>query len=143
MCSNPAKPDGSSCNDGNFCTFDEACHAGVCGGGQAITCSTPGDACHEASVCEPSTGQCVNAPKPDGTPCSDANACTQTDTCQAGVCTGDDPVVCESPDECHIAVCRPATGACKVRRKRPGYPACMAELRQANKAKKGGKGKKK
>jgi hypothetical protein len=144
MCSNPAKPDGSSCNDGNFCTFDEACHAGVCDGGQAITCSTPGDACHEAAVCEPSTGRCVNAPKPDGTPCSDDNLCTQTDTCQAGACTGGDPVICESPDECHVATCRPATGACRVRRKRPGFQSCMQELRQATRGHKGkGKGKKK
>jgi hypothetical protein len=142
MCSSPAKPDGSMCNDGDLCTYDDTCHAGVCTGGTPITCSTPGDACHEAATCEPSTGQCVNAPKPDGTPCSDANACTQTDTCQAGACTGGDEVECDSPDPCHVGVCRPRSGTCKVRRMQPGFRACMRVLRQANKQKNNdGKGK--
>jgi hypothetical protein len=124
MCSNPAKPDGTSCDDGNLCTFSESCHAGVCVAGNAITCNTPGDACHEASVCDPSTGQCVNPSKPDGTSCDDDNACTQTDTCQTGACTGGDPVVCESPDPCHVAICRPRSGSCKVKRSQP-FQACM------------------
>jgi uncharacterized repeat protein (TIGR03803 family) len=38
-CSNPTKPDGSSCNDGNECTDDEVCTNGRCGGG-SITCTS-------------------------------------------------------------------------------------------------------
>jgi hypothetical protein len=143
MCSNPAKPEGASCNDGNACTFDEACHAGVCGGGQTVTCNTPGDACHEAATCNPSTGQCENAPKPDGTPCSDENNCTQTDSCQAGACTGGDPVICEAPNDCFTAMCKPRSGKCKVKRA-PRFRQCMRELKGKNKPKKGnGKGKNK
>jgi hypothetical protein len=139
MCSNPAKADGAACSDDNACTLGESCHAGVCGGGSAVTCSTPGDACHEAAVCDPSTGQCVNPPKADGTPCDDANECTETDTCQAGACTGGDPVLCEQPDQpCHYAICRPRTGLCKVKRDRP-FLACMRAWRAAHpKGKKNG-----
>ena len=39
----------------------------------------------------------------EGAGCSDANACTQTDTCQTGVCTGSNPVVCAPSDTCHVA----------------------------------------
>ena len=50
---------------------------------------------------------------PDGTPCDDGSACTQTDTCQAGVCVGSNPVVCTASDQCHVAgTCDPATGLC-------------------------------
>ena len=34
-CSNPAKPDGTACDDGDPTTKNDACHAGVC---QGITC---------------------------------------------------------------------------------------------------------
>ena len=126
LCSNPTKPDGASCNDGNACTFDETCHAGSCGGGHSVVCATPGDACHEAGVCDPATGACVNPPKPDGTPCSDDNKCTQTDTCQAGTCTGADPVLCEAPSPCHTAMCKPHSGKCKVKRKKP-FKQCLKD----------------
>lgn len=50
---------------------------------------------------------------PDETPCDDGNACTQTDTCQAGVCVGSNPIVCTALDQCHVAgTCDPATGQC-------------------------------
>ena len=56
---------------------------------------------------------CSNPTKADGTPCNDGNACTQTDTCQAGTCTGANPVTCAAPDQCHDAgTCNPATGVC-------------------------------
>ena len=37
---------------------------------------------------------CSNPNAPNGTACNDGNACTQTDTCQTGACTGANPVVC-------------------------------------------------
>lgn len=49
----------------------------------------------------------------NGTPCDDGNPCTQTDTCQAGVCNGSNPVTCPAPDQCHLAgVCDTSTGVC-------------------------------
>jgi Tol biopolymer transport system component len=48
-----------ACDDGNACTSGDACHVGVCAGGNV----------------------------PDGTACDDTVTCSGPDTCQAGVCT--------------------------------------------------------
>src|SRR5204862_6223641 len=61
------------------------------------------DQCHAAGVCDPATGTCSNPAKPDGAACDDGSACTRTDTCQAGTCTGTNPVVCAPADQCHTA----------------------------------------
>ncbi len=43
--------------------------------------------------------------------CNDNNACTQTSTCQTGMCTGANPVVCMASDQCHVAgTCNPTSG---------------------------------
>src|SRR4029078_8826850 len=47
--------------------------------------------------------------------------CTQSDSCQAGVCAGANPVVCAASDQCHAAgVCSPATGTCSNPNKADG-----------------------
>jgi len=57
-----------------------------------------------------------------GSTCSDGNACTQTDSCQAGVCTGANPVVC-GVSECTMGgVCSPATGQCSTSNAQNGSP---------------------
>jgi hypothetical protein len=112
LCSNPVKSDGSACNDGNACTQTDACQAGVCVGGNPVTCSAR-DQCHVAGTCNPADGQCSNPAAPDGTGCTDGDACTQTDACQAGVCVGSNRVICAASDQCHIAgACNPADGQC-------------------------------
>ncbi len=50
--------DGTSCSSGNRCTASDACVAGQCVPGGAVTC-TPPDQCHTAS-CDPAVG-CVYA----------------------------------------------------------------------------------
>ncbi|MFT3772446.1 MAG: MopE-related protein [Minicystis sp.] len=56
---------------------------------------------------------CANPATVNGTPCDDGNACTQTDTCQNGLCVGTNPIVCSASDQCHAAgTCNPTTGAC-------------------------------
>ncbi len=112
VCSNPAKVNGTACNDGSACTQTDTCQAGVCTGANAVICPAP-DQCHNAGVCNAATGVCSNPSKANGTACNDGNGCTQTDTCQAGVCTGANPVVCAALDQCHTAgVCAAATGLC-------------------------------
>jgi hypothetical protein len=104
--------DGTPCDDGNACTLVDTCQAGVCTGSNPVVC-VASDQCHVAGTCDPTTGQCSNPTAPDGTTCDDGNACTQTDTCQAGVCTGSNPVVCAASDQCHVAgTCDPTTGGC-------------------------------
>jgi uncharacterized repeat protein (TIGR01451 family) len=112
VCSNPNADDGTNCNDGNACTQTDACQVGVCTGTNPVTC-TALDQCHIVGTCDPMTGTCNNPNANDGTPCADGNACTQTDTCQAGACTGTNPVTCLPLDQCHVAgTCDSATGTC-------------------------------
>jgi streptogramin lyase len=112
QCAHTPAPAGTACSDGNACTQADTCQAGVCVGGNAVTCAAS-DQCHVAGVCNPATGVCSNPTVANGTACSDGNACTQTDTCQAGACVGGPAVTCRASDQCHVAgVCNPATGVC-------------------------------
>jgi hypothetical protein len=109
VCTNPALPDATSCNDGNQCTVGDVCTAGVCRAGPAKSCPTP-DQCH--NLCDAMTGAC-NPPKPDNTRCDDGNKCTTgQDVCKAGICTGL-AKTCTALDQCHTpGTCEPTTGVC-------------------------------
>src|SRR6185436_12939904 len=112
VCTNPNAGNGTTCSDGNGCTQNDTCQSGTCQPGAPVTC-TPLDPCHLAGTCNPGTGTCSNPNANDGTGCSDGNACTQTDTCQSGTCTGSNPVTCTPLDPCHVAgTCNPGTGSC-------------------------------
>jgi len=111
LCSDPPKPDGASCDDGDACTLDDTCQAGVCVGHDPVVCAAL-DPCHDVGTCDPQTGLCSDPPKPDGAECDDGDACTLDDTCQAGVCVSGDPKVCDDGDECTLDYCDPATGSC-------------------------------
>ncbi|HVW27339.1 MAG TPA: MYXO-CTERM sorting domain-containing protein [Polyangiaceae bacterium] len=111
-CSNPTKTNGTACNDGNACTQSDTCQSGTCTGASPVTC-TAKDQCHGVGTCDTTSGLCSNPNKADGTSCNDNNACTRTDTCQSGACTGASPVVCPVPDQCHTAgTCNTSTGTC-------------------------------
>ncbi len=106
------QPAGTPCSDGNACTLNDTCQSGVCVGGNPVSCPAPA-ACHLPGTCSPATGICSNPIAANGSFCNDGNACTQTDTCQSGTCTGSNPVVCPPPDQCHAAGnCIVATGTC-------------------------------
>src|SRR5262249_36855677 len=91
----------NSCSHNDACNGVETCDAnGGCVPGVPVVC-TASDQCHDVGVCDPASGQCSNPGKPDGSNCNDGNACTQTDTCQSGVCGGANPVVCTALDQCH------------------------------------------
>lgn len=112
VCTDPAKTNGSACSDGDLCTRTDSCQGGVCLGASPVTCSAS-DQCHLAGTCDSTTGLCSDPVKKDGSACSDGDLCTQTDTCQAGECSGADPVKCTALDQCHVVgTCDPDTGAC-------------------------------
>src|SRR5262249_53464021 len=58
-----------------------------------------------------------------GTPCNSGNLCMQGGTCQGGMCTGANPVVCVPPDTCNTSACDPLTGQCKNTPK-PQWSSC-------------------
>src|SRR6266540_3874955 len=72
--------------------------------------------CADANPCTVdacSAGACTHVAVANGTSCNDGNACTRTDTCQAGVCAGSNPVACTAQDQCHTAgTCDTQTGTC-------------------------------
>jgi hypothetical protein len=124
----------ASCDDANFCTVNDSCSNGLCGGspnpcndnnpctndscdGASQTCvHTPavcddGKACTDDS-CNPATG-CVFTNDNTNT-CSDNSLCTSSDQCSNGNCLGT-PVTC--PDDgnvCTTASCDPITGCGQV-----------------------------
>ena len=94
------------CDDGESCTSDTFTGSGCEHEGLADCTLCGADGVCIGHVCQAGAqGQ--------GVACDDDNACTQSDTCQAGACVGGDPVVCEALDQCHQAgVCNQLTGEC-------------------------------
>jgi len=122
VCRHVPVADGTACTDGNACTQGDACQSGVCVPGPAVTCPAT-DQCHVAGTCDPLTALCSNPAAPDGVACNDRNLCTQTDTCQGGVCIGENEVQCTAVDACHlVGTCNPRTGYCSNPAKVP--PVC-------------------
>ncbi|RYZ10213.1 MAG: hypothetical protein EOO73_01155 [Myxococcales bacterium] len=122
-CEATPKANGTTCDDANACTQASSCQAGVCQGQSPVVCAAS-DQCHSAGTCNPSTGACTNPSKANGAACNDGNACTKTDSCQSGVCSGSSAVVCAASDQCHSAgTCNPSTGACSEPAK-PNGTAC-------------------
>ena len=111
-CKTEARADGTACSDGNECTQKDVCKSGSCAGSDPVVCAAL-DQCHVAGKCDTGTGVCTDPKEQDGVVCDDSNACTQTDTCQGGSCSGRDPVVCAALDQCHVAgKCDKTTGVC-------------------------------
>eukprot|EP01059_Diplonema_ambulator_P033327 TRINITY_DN6904_c0_g3_i1.p1 TRINITY_DN6904_c0_g3~~TRINITY_DN6904_c0_g3_i1.p1 ORF type:complete len:2380 (+),score=806.85 TRINITY_DN6904_c0_g3_i1:47-7186(+) len=122
-CSNPTKADGAKCDDMNSNTVNDTCTAGVCTGVSRcknVVCQAISD-CHDAGVCDDSTGLCSEPVKSNGSQCDDGDASTDPDTCQGGVCVGVDKclsVKCTGNDPCNVASC--VMGQCQVTPKADG-----------------------
>lgn len=80
-------PNGTACSDNNACTTGDTCQSNTCRSGAAVNCPAA-DQCHQAGVCNRTTGVCAYAIKPNGTACNDGSACTTGDVCQQGECHG-------------------------------------------------------
>ncbi|NUN12151.1 MAG: lamin tail domain-containing protein [Myxococcales bacterium] len=85
-----------------------------CADGEPVDCSYLNDSCND-SACDSTDGSCSAVPKNDGGGCDDGNSCTQTDTCNDGVCVGGNPVSCGEAALCYTdPVCNPDTGDCET-----------------------------
>jgi hypothetical protein len=110
------KPQSKCTKDGQCCA-GLVCQTGNCKPGCRINgtfyASGAPNPTNQCQACQPSVSTTRFSNKSNGTTCNDSNACTQTDTCQAGVCIGGNPVVCTAIDQCHNAgTCNPANGQC-------------------------------
>ena len=96
------------------CLPGEECQGGACvqmGGCVAEGCPDF-DQC-TAGVCDPGTGQCFPAEKPNGLICDDGQSCTQMDICIQGMCVGGEWLSCDDSDPCTQDTCDEAFGGCR------------------------------
>lgn len=112
-------------DNGTSCNVDGDCGSNRCECGDA-TCSTSGRKCASAScgACEYTIdGSACNGDLAPSVTCSDGNACTRTDTCQAGSCVGSNPVVCNTPRGCEQSggSCNTGDGSCSYTAQPVGY----------------------
>ncbi|NUP06197.1 MAG: hypothetical protein HOW73_09080 [Polyangiaceae bacterium] len=129
----PLCPNGLPCDDGNACTIGDTCAADgfTCVPGTPVVCM-PSAACHEAGICDASTGLCSDPIAADGTACDDGDACTATDICNVGMCSGSG-ITCDPPGECHDAgTCEPADGSCIDVPKADGTPCSIGTCLAGN-----------
>jgi len=98
-------PDGTWCDDADACTAMDRCASGNCGG-TTVLCDD-GNGCTQ-DVCKKESG-CFFTPL-SGPDCDDGDACTASDSCEDGICTGKDPVSCEDADPCTEDLCKPDSG---------------------------------
>ncbi len=99
------------CDDGNACTTNDVCGAGVCAGANldaAVACDD-NNAC-TTEACDVTAG-CVHSNKAQGAPCSDGDACTDKDTCDsAGSCQPGPAVGCDDDEACTKNTCDAKSG---------------------------------
>lgn len=83
-CKTVNKNNGTPCNDGKYCTVNDACAAGSCKGA-ARDCASTAPVCTSGACNEAQKG-CVFTGLPDGTACDDKQPCTQAEACKGKVC---------------------------------------------------------
>ncbi len=105
-----AQDDGDLCNGVPYCDKSDpakpVCKQNpvsvvVCPSASAGPCAT--------NACDPKSGKCVLAAKPDGLGCDDGTVCTTKDACAAGQCAGA-PLNCDDGDGCTFDSCDPKKG---------------------------------
>jgi hypothetical protein len=88
------------CEDGDLCTIDDVCSAGICIPGDALTCDDA-KLCTDDS-CDSGIG-CVFTN--NSAACDDGNVCSDGDVCSGGVCTPGGPLDCDDGDPCTAEAC--------------------------------------
>lgn len=97
--------DGEPCSDGDNCTLDDQCDAGVCKPGALFSC--PDDNPCTDDLCDSTVG-CLHVPNADS--CDDGSVCTQVDACVDGQCVGAQPLPCDDDNLCTNDLCDPIAG---------------------------------
>ena len=131
VCESVAKKDGTTCDDGLYCTEKDACAAGKCVG-SAVSCPSPmKDPC-QVGVCDEAAKGCSTAPSVEGIECPAVDACSPNGRCSAGKCSAKS--ACDAlGDDCKTASCDAMANppACAPAPKNEGNPcnvgnACAA-----------------
>ncbi|HEY6560945.1 MAG TPA: hypothetical protein VI072_26900 [Polyangiaceae bacterium] len=107
-CVNAARPEGATCDDKNPCSSESECRAGRCATKTGLDCDDDNPC--TADSCDAVAQTCTHAAEPNGTVCSDSDACTTEDKCSSGLCVGGDTLDCRDTNACTREECAPATG---------------------------------
>jgi hypothetical protein len=117
------KPDDTACDDGLFCTVNDVCTGGVCGGrprdcGDGITCTV--------DRCDEDANACIN--RPDDGACDDGVECT-VDRCDpvAGCINRPDDGACDDNNVCTRDFCDPVLGCQHEEIPCPPRPGCVVD----------------
>lgn len=109
-----------TCGDGQV-TFPETCDdvaTDRCGGDRCTPTCRVDTVCQAALPCAgvlcDAVGGCYLGPEPEGTECDDDNACTATDVCSGGICTGSGAVSCDDGNACNGVETCVAPGGCQA-----------------------------
>jgi hypothetical protein len=97
-------PVAGSCSDADPCTSGDICTDGQCTGA-AVSCSDNNPCTLDSCT----TGVGCTAIAQNGLACSDGSACTASDACANGTCTGTE-LSCNDANPCTNDACSPATG---------------------------------
>ncbi|MEZ4441462.1 MAG: hypothetical protein R3B72_20355 [Polyangiaceae bacterium] len=105
---------GTTCDDGVFCSVNDTCQDGMCVGGGANDCGIQSTACEEV-VCDEVSETCSLNPLGNGTSCTPDDLCQVNGACTNGLCVGQPKDCFFAPvdNECHTAVCNPMNGVCE------------------------------
>src|SRR5262245_36881132 len=105
------RPAAGVCDVAESCTgTSPACPADVLASASTV-CRPPASPCDIAETCTGSSTACpADAKAPNGTSCSDGNACNGVETCQNGTCNAGTPLVCNDGNPCTDDSCDAATG---------------------------------
>lgn len=97
--------DGTTCDDGAFCTEGDTCQGGTCTPTGALDCSASGDGQCVLGICDEFGDQCIPQISEEGILCDDGDACSDDDTCSAGVCIGQALDCSGLSDHCNDGIC--------------------------------------
>lgn len=101
-------PDGLACNDGDPCTPEDACVAGLCSGPQ-MPCDDLQGCTDDICVDQAGAAECEHTA--NANLCDDSDPCTEDDTCGEGVCLGS--AKCDDGNPCTLETCE-SDGTCVV-----------------------------
>jgi hypothetical protein len=110
QCTYQDMQNGTTCDDGLYCTENDVCVNGVCTG-SGMDCRHLSDACNDG-VCSEGASSCVTQAKANGTDCDDGLYCTVPDQCDEGVCQIN-ARDCDDADSCTVDTCDDINDRCE------------------------------